>query len=97
MDGTDAGRRGPQGAPPERHGRGPQDEPRLGIAAVGLWHRLRGTGAGVGQLELMTLAGSPDPGRPHEPVDDVWAALDELLALGWADERDGRYRAVHPH
>lgn len=43
----------------------------------------------------MTLAGDPTAFHPHGNLDDVEAAMDELLAAGWVTERGDEYAAVH--
>lgn len=74
--------------------RGPEDDHQLSLAAVGLWHRLASAATPVGRLELMTLAGDPTAFHPHGQLDDAEAALDELLAVGWVEDRGGDYVAA---
>jgi len=75
---------------------GPEDDHQLGLAAVGLWHRLATAGEPVGPLELLTLAGDTSTWNPRGRLDDVEPPLDELLATGWVVEQGDQYVAARP-
>ncbi len=75
---------------------GPEDDHQLGLAAVGLWHRLATAGEPVGPLELLTLAGDTSAWNPRGRLDDVEPPLDELLATGWVVEQGEQYVAARP-
>lgn len=75
---------------------GPEDDHQLGLAAVGLWHRLATAGEPVGPLELLTMAGDTTTWNPRGALDDVEPPLDELLATGWVVERGEQYVTARP-
>lgn len=69
--------------------RGPEEERRLSLASVGLWHRMPAGDTPLEPMEILTLAGDPTAWHPHGELDDVDQALDGLIALGSGVRQSG--------
>jgi hypothetical protein len=71
------------------------DDKDLSLVAVGLWHRLKAQSVAgrVDRSELLLVQQSPTAWGPERGVqlEDVEAALSELMAIGYAqDSMDGQ-------
>lgn len=68
---------------------------QLSLAAVGLWHKLRHLhGASLDPVDVMTAHPDPNAWGPFEEQHDLEGPLNELLAMGYAEEQGGRIHLV---
>lgn len=63
------------------------EDDRLSLAAVGLWHKLHHLhGSKFDALDVLTVHPDPNAWGPFDEVHDLEMPLDELRALGYAED-----------
>lgn len=66
--------------------------PVLSLAAVGLWHVLTSRfGSWVSARDLLLAQPNAMAWHPRAPLEDLQAALDELLAIGAVEHHENGY------